>query len=76
MFRSRTEVISNDLNPEWQDEYHYVPVHTTKEVIVLNVMDFEDSGHDRRLGRAELRLSDLVNKKDDGTYVASKSLDM
>ncbi|CAG8526013.1 536_t:CDS:10 [Paraglomus occultum] len=75
-FRSRTEVINNNLNPEWQDEYHYVPVHTNKEIIVLNVMDFEDSGSDRRLGRTQLHLSDLVNKNDDGLYVASKSLDI
>ena len=69
-------MISNDLDPEWQDEYHYVPVHTNKEIIVLNVMDFEDSGSDRRLGRTQLHLGDLVNKNDDGSYVASKSLDM
>ncbi|KAG0166021.1 hypothetical protein DFQ30_007676 [Apophysomyces sp. BC1015] len=59
--RTRTEVIDNNLYPEW-GEIHYVPVHTVKENLVLEVMDWNAKSKDRPLGFTEIRTADLVKQ--------------
>ncbi|KAF7723819.1 hypothetical protein EC973_001603 [Apophysomyces ossiformis] len=59
--RTRTEVIDNNLFPEW-GEFHYVPVHTVKENLVLEVMDWNAKSKDRSLGLTEVRTADLVRQ--------------
>ncbi|KAI9488020.1 C2 domain-containing protein [Zychaea mexicana] len=57
--RERTNVIDNNLSPEW-GETLYVPVHTPKEDLVLEVMDWNAKTRDKSLGLVELSLKDLV----------------
>lgn len=64
---ARTEVINNNLNPEW-DQIVYVPVHNLRENIILEVMDFQNIGKDRSLGYVEVKVSDFVQTGGDVTY--------
>ncbi len=44
--KARTVTFKNNLNPEW-DEVLYVPVHSPRERLQLEVMDAEAVGRDR-----------------------------
>ncbi|KAI8337582.1 C2 domain-containing protein [Chlamydoabsidia padenii] len=59
--RARTQVIDNNLSPEW-GEFHYVPVHGMREDLVLEVMDWNAKTKDKLLGSTTLRIKDLVNE--------------
>ncbi|KAF2875982.1 hypothetical protein BDV95DRAFT_591385 [Massariosphaeria phaeospora] len=65
--KGRTVTFKNNLNPEW-DEIIYVPVHTTREKLTLEVMDEESLGKDRSLGHIELSASDYLRKNDNDEY--------
>ncbi|KAI8391474.1 C2 domain-containing protein [Radiomyces spectabilis] len=74
---ARTEAIDNNLNPEWT-EIHYIPVHSMKEDLVLEVMDWNAKTSDKSLGSAVLHMRDIVyqqTKEENGTthtwYIAS-----
>nr|XP_018259792.1 uncharacterized protein I303_07863 [Kwoniella dejecticola CBS 10117]OBR81950.1 transmembrane protein [Kwoniella dejecticola CBS 10117] len=56
---ARTEVMNNNLNPEW-DQIVYVPVHSTRENLILELMDYQNIGKDRSLGHVEVRASDYI----------------
>ncbi|KAF8530946.1 tricalbin [Gautieria morchelliformis] len=58
---ARTEVVNNNLNPEW-DQIVYVPVHSPKEVVLLECMDYQHLTKDRSLGSVELHVSHLVEE--------------
>ncbi|KAI9029637.1 C2 domain-containing protein [Phycomyces nitens] len=60
--RARTEVVDNNLNPEW-GEYHYVPVHSIREDLVLEVMDWNAKSKDKTLGYTILHMKDLVRQR-------------
>lgn len=60
--RARTEVVDNNLDPEW-GETLYVPVHSHKEDLVLEVMDWEAKSKDRTLGFTVLHMKDLVRQR-------------
>ncbi|KAI8138974.1 hypothetical protein BJV82DRAFT_628590 [Fennellomyces sp. T-0311] len=57
--RERTSVIDNNLSPEW-GETLYVPVHSPKEDLVLEVMDWNAKTRDKPLGLVELSLKHLL----------------
>ncbi|KAI7856792.1 hypothetical protein BDC45DRAFT_502332 [Circinella umbellata] len=57
--RERTSIIDNNLSPEW-GETLYVPVHSPKENLVLEVMDWNAKSRDKSLGLVELALKNLV----------------
>jgi len=59
--KGRTVTFQNNLNPEW-DEVIYVPIHTTREKLVLEVMDEETLGKDRPMGSIELAAADYVHQ--------------
>ena len=44
--KGKTVTFQNNLNPDW-DEVIYVPVHTAREKLSLEVMDLEKVGKDR-----------------------------
>lgn len=71
---ARTEVENNNLNPVW-DQFVYVPVHSLRERVVLEVMDYENVGKDRTLGTVSIDASDfIVANESDLTYpYASKA---
>lgn len=66
--RARTVTFKNNLNPEW-DEVLYVPVHSAKERIQLEVMDAENMGKDRSLGLTEVFSGDYMAKDENGEYL-------
>ncbi|KAI9008912.1 C2 domain-containing protein [Phycomyces nitens] len=59
--RGQTEYIEDELNPVWNTAL-YVPVHSIREDLVLEVMDFNDIQKDKFLGLAEIKLKDLVKE--------------
>lgn len=73
--KGRTVTFKNNLNPDW-DEVIYVPVHTTREKLLLEVMDEENLGKDRSLGHIEVACSDYVRENDDGEYETSDSKEL
>ncbi|KAH7121139.1 C2 domain-containing protein [Dendryphion nanum] len=65
--KGRTVTFKNNLNPDW-DEVIYVPMHSTREKLTLEVMDEEHLGKDRSLGHIELSASDFINQDENGEY--------
>ncbi|KAI5124397.1 hypothetical protein M0805_008282 [Coniferiporia weirii] len=63
----RTEVVNNNLNPEW-DQIIYIPVHSLKETMLLECMDYQHLTKDRSLGSVELKVSELAKKSDDPKF--------
>lgn len=69
--KARTVTFKNNLNPDW-DEVVYIPVHTIREKLTLEVMDEEKLGKDRSLGHIELSASDYIKQNEDGEYVVNE----
>ncbi len=65
--KGKTVTFQNNLNPAW-DEIIYVPIHTPREKLVVEVMDQETTGKDRSLGLIEVVASDYVHQADNGEY--------
>ena len=63
----RTEVINNNLNPEW-DQIVYVPVHNPRENLIVEMMDYQNLGKDRTLGITELKVADCAQPSNDPMY--------
>ena len=68
--KGRTVTFQNNLNPDW-DEIIYVPMHSPREKITLEVMDQENLGKDRSLGHIELAASDFIKETDTGEYAVN-----
>ncbi|KAG6005516.1 hypothetical protein E4U54_000324 [Claviceps lovelessii] len=66
--KARTVTFKNDLNPEW-DEVLYVPVHSARDRLSLEVMDAEKMGKDRSLGLVELFAGDYIQQDELGEYL-------
>lgn len=67
--RARTVTHRNTLNPDW-DEVLYVPIHSPREKLQLEVMDAEKMGKDRSLGLVEVSASDYVHQDEEsGEYL-------
>jgi len=65
--KGKTVTFQNNLNPDW-DEIIYVPVHTPREKLVLEVMDAETVGKDRSLGSTEVAAADYVHDSENGGF--------
>ena len=65
--KGKTVAFQNNLNPDW-DEVIYVPVHSTREKLSLEVMDQENLGKDRSLGLVELSAADYICQAENGEY--------
>jgi Ca2+-dependent lipid-binding protein len=50
-----------DLNPVW-DQIIYTPVHSLKETLLLEVMDYRHLSKDRSLGTVELKVGELADE--------------
>ncbi len=68
--KGRTVTFKNNLNPDW-DEVIYVPVHSNRERLSLEVMDQENLGKDRSLGSVELSVGDYVAEADNGEFLVN-----
>jgi Ca2+-dependent lipid-binding protein len=67
IMKGRTVTFRNNLNPEW-DEVVYVPIHSSREKLTLEVMDEESINADRSLGSFEINASDYVHENENGEY--------
>ncbi|KAK3173796.1 hypothetical protein OEA41_007128 [Lepraria neglecta] len=63
----KTVAFQNNLNPEW-DEIIYVPIHSPREKLIVEVMDQETTGKDRSLGLLEIPTADYVHQAENGEY--------
>ncbi|KAG9128333.1 hypothetical protein FRC07_000841 [Ceratobasidium sp. 392] len=61
---ARTEVKNNNLNPEW-DQIVYVPVHSLRETLYLECMDYQHLTKHRSLGFVELPVANLAEPRED-----------
>ncbi|EFX02579.1 membrane bound c2 domain containing protein [Grosmannia clavigera kw1407] len=68
--KARTVTFKNNLDPEW-DEVLYIPVHSTRERLQLEVMDAESMGRDRSLGLVEVVAGDYISEEEDGSYAVN-----
>ncbi|KAG8983790.1 hypothetical protein FRB95_008982 [Tulasnella sp. JGI-2019a] len=59
IIKARTDVVPNNLSPVW-DQIIYVPVHSLREALILEVMDYQNLGKDRPLGTVELSVGSLA----------------
>ncbi|KAG4031408.1 hypothetical protein MFRU_009g01820 [Monilinia fructicola] len=66
--KARTVTFQNNLNPDF-DEVVYVPVHSVREKLTLEVMDQETINSDRTLGSIELLASDYIRQLDNGEFI-------
>lgn len=67
--RARTVTHRNTLNPDW-DEVLYVPIHSPRDRLQLEVMDAEKMGKDRSLGLIEVSAADHVQQDEEsGEYL-------
>lgn len=66
--RARTVTFKNNLNPDW-DEVLYVPIHSSKRRIQLEVMDSENVGKDRSLGLTEIFTGDYMKQDENGEWL-------
>ncbi|KAL4783445.1 tricalbin [Aspergillus varians] len=67
LMKARTVTFRSNLDPDW-DEVVYVPIHSPREKLTLEVMDEESVGSDRSLGSVELSASDYVHENEAGEY--------
>lgn len=66
--KGRTVTFQNNLNPDW-DEVIYVPVHSTREKLSLEVMDQETINSDRTLGMVDVLASDYISQAENGEFL-------
>lgn len=67
IMKARTVTFRNNLNPDW-DEVLYVPIHSPREKLSVEVMDEESMGSDRSLGSVELSAADYVHEMESGEF--------
>lgn len=67
--KGRTVTFKNNLDPTW-DEVIYVPIHSVRERITLEVMDEEKLGKDRSLGQIDVSLAEYLKENtEEGGYL-------
>ncbi|KAI0873036.1 C2 domain-containing protein [Hypoxylon argillaceum] len=66
--KGRTVTHRNTLDPEW-DEVIYVPMHSARDRLTLDVMDAEKMGKDRSLGLVEVFAGDYMNQAENGAWL-------
>lgn len=66
--KGRTVTFKNNLDPDF-DEVLYVPIHSKRERLTLEVMDQESLGRDRSMGSTDLSASELVHELDTGEFM-------
>ncbi|OCK83371.1 tricalbin [Lepidopterella palustris CBS 459.81] len=69
--KGRTVTFKNNLNPDW-DEVIYVPMHSRRERLLLEVMDEENLGKDRSLGHVEISSADYIHQDENGEYLVNE----
>lgn len=60
--RGQTERIDDDLDPNW-NTILYVPVHSIREDLVIEVMDYNEIQKDKSLGVTSVILKDFIQER-------------
>jgi Ca2+-dependent lipid-binding protein len=60
--RGQTERIDDDLDPNW-NTILYVPVHSIREDLVIEVMDYNEIQKDKSLGVTGVILKDFIHER-------------
>ncbi|KAI1338633.1 C2 domain-containing protein [Xylariaceae sp. FL0016] len=68
--KGRTVTHRNTLNPEW-DEVIYIPMHSARDRLTLDVMDAEKMGKDRSLGQVEIFAGDYMEQQESGEWLVN-----
>ncbi|KAI0818342.1 C2 domain-containing protein [Xylaria sp. FL0064] len=68
--KGRTVTYRNTLDPEW-DEVIYVPMHSARDKLTLDVMDAEKMGKDRSLGLVEVFAGDYMERDENGEWLVN-----
>lgn len=59
--RAQTDYILDNLDPEW-DTALYVPVHSMREDLVFEIMDYNDISKDKSIGLCDFLLKDVIKE--------------
>lgn len=70
----RTMPQDSTLNPEYKETI-YIPISSTNQKLTIELMDVERSQQDRTLGSFDVRLDELIEKKD-GIFIPHVDEDM
>ncbi|KAJ1327447.1 C2 domain-containing protein [Microdochium nivale] len=70
--KARTVTHRNTLDPVW-DEVLYVPMHSARDRVTLDVMDAEKMGKDRSLGLIEIIAGDYIQQGEHGEYMINEN---
>lgn len=70
--KARTVTHRNTLEPVW-DEVLYIPMHSARDRLSLDVMDAEKMGKDRSLGLIEIFAGDYITQGEDGEYLVKEN---
>ncbi|KAI8070792.1 C2 domain-containing protein [Gongronella butleri] len=62
MVRAQTDPLLDNLDPVWNTAL-YVPVHSVREDLTLEVMDYNDIQKDKSLGLTSLILKDIIDEQ-------------
>lgn len=57
-----TSIVDDNLSPDWKSEILYAPVHSLKDRITVEVMDYQNHTRDRSLGTCEVNVADLARE--------------
>ncbi|KAI0483349.1 C2 domain-containing protein [Xylariaceae sp. FL0804] len=68
--KGRTVTFRNTLSPEW-DEVIYVPMHSPRDRLTLEVMDSEKMGKDRSLGQVEVYAGNHMEQDATGEWLVN-----
>ncbi|MBE3045724.1 hypothetical protein IMZ48_24895 [Candidatus Bathyarchaeota archaeon] len=66
--KTRTVTFLNNLDPEF-DEVLYVPVHSARDRLTIELMDHEKMGKHRSLGLVEIQTNKYVRQNEEGEYL-------
>ncbi|KAI8372518.1 C2 domain-containing protein [Choanephora cucurbitarum] len=68
--RGQTERIDDNLDPVW-NEVLYIPVHSKREDLIFEVMDYNENSKDKSLGITDFFLKDVMreSKTEDGQII-------
>ncbi|KAF3310907.1 hypothetical protein TWF173_009145 [Orbilia oligospora] len=69
--KAKSVTFEEDLNPQW-DEILYVPVHSNREKVTLEVLDYEKLGKDRPLGQYDFDVGPYIKESEEveGEFLA------
>lgn len=69
--KARTVTHQNNLDPDF-DEVLYVPMHSEREKLTVELLDQEKIGKDRTLGQVEILAADYINQGESGEWLISE----